>query len=328
MNVLITGGVGFIGCHLARYHLQRGDSVIIVDNLFKTDVKVDEAFRVLMRTPGFEYLQMDLTKPIGKRMCLSTLDIVYHLAAINGTQLFYEIPYQVARANLLMTLNLLDALKDESVRKLVYASTSEVYADCDQVGLLHIPTDELIPVVFCQPTDKRFSYGTSKFMGEFLCFHFGQQFSIPTSIVRYHNVYGPRMGSRHVIPQFIARIQAEENPFGIYGGQETRSFCYIDDAVEASYLVATTPNCDDEILHVGNSAEEITIEELARRMMGRLGKEFEIVELGRRSASVSRRCPDISKLSKLTGFQPNVNLQKGLSRTLEWYLAHSLSSER
>ena len=322
MKILITGAAGFIGYHLARYHLEQGDSVILVDNLFKTNGQMDTAFGDLIQQPKVQYLAVDLTKPTIEFSSIHSIDIVYHLAAINGTQLFYEIPYQVARANLLMVLILLEELEKKSIGKLVYASTSEVYADSEQVGILRIPTNEQIPVVFTQPTQSRFSYGTSKFMGEFLCFYFGQQSNIPTSVVRYHNVYGPRMGHRHVIPEFIARIRSRENPFRIYGGRETRAFCYIEDAVKATYLVATTSNCDKEIIHIGNSSEEIAIENLAKLMMDQMGEHFELVECGRRTGSVSRRCPDTSKLRNLTAFSANVNLEQGLRATIQWYLAN------
>lgn len=323
MNVLITGGAGFVGYHLARYHVERGDTVAIVDNLFKTGGKEDEAFRVLVETPGVEHVRADLTCPVTTLTSFPHLDVVYHLAAINGTQLFYEMPYQVARANLLMTLNLLNGIEGKAVGKLVYASSSEVYAGCEGVGLLDIPTDEQVPVVFSQPTNARFSYGTSKFMGEFLCLYFGRQFGVPCSIVRYHNVYGPRMGTRHVVPEFIVRIRARENPFRIFGGDETRAFCYVDDAVRATHLVAGSAVCSNEIIHIGNPNEEINIAELARLMMRQFGVELELKECGRRPGSVSRRCPDISKLKKLTGFEPEVDLNRGLSRTMEWYLENS-----
>lgn len=322
MNVLITGGAGFIGYHLSRHHLELGDSVIILDNLSKTQGKMDEDLHTLINKTGIKYLQIDLTALIAGPLPLPSLDVVYHLAGINGTSLFYEIPYQVARTNLLTTLNLLGILESKSVGKLVYASTSEVYAGCEQIGLLKIPTDEEIPVVFPQPTNKRFCYGSSKFMGEFLCFHFGRQFNVPVSVVRYHNVYGPRMGKLHVIPEFIIRIQDRENPFRIYGSQETRSFCYVEDAVKATYLVATTPSCNDEIVHVGNPDDEIRILDLAKLTMEQIGEQLEIVECGGRSGSVSRRCPDTSKLQKLTGFKTKIGLKDGLSRTCNWYLAH------
>lgn len=322
MKILITGGAGFIGYHLAAYHQRRGDAVLILDNLFKTEGLTDPALEALARHPGVQFVQADLTKPLtveawdGDRV-----DIVYHLAAINGTQLFYEMPYQVARTNLLITLNLLDWLEDREIGRLTYASTSEVYAGCEQVGLLTLPTNEDIPVVFPQPTNVRFSYGTSKFMGEFLCLQFGEKMKIPTSVVRYHNIYGPRMGTKHVIPEFIGRMARQENPFRIYGGKQTRAFCYIDDAVAATHLVATTPACDRAVIHVGNAREEITIEALARMLMEQLGKWFDIQECGGRGGSVLRRCPDTTKLKTLTGFEARVALKDGLARTREWYMA-------
>ena len=322
MKVLITGGAGFIGYHLAEYHRRRGDGVVILDNLFKSEGRADPAFEALVGSPGVTHIPADLTKPLapGERVGGDGFDVVYHLAAINGTQLFYEIPYQVARTNLLMTLHLIDWLEGRRVGRLVYASTSEVYAGCEQVGLLTIPTAEDIPVVFPQPTNVRFSYGTSKFMGEFLCFQFGKTRGVPTSVVRYHNIYGPRMGAKHVIPEFILRLQRRENPFRIYGGRETRAFCYVEDAVAATQLVAQAPGCDQEIIHIGNSREEITIETLARLLMQQFGVRLEIRECGGRSGSVQRRCPDTSKLKRLTGFEAGIPLKDGLVRTSAWYL--------
>lgn len=319
--ILITGGAGFIGYHLARYHWRLGDSVVLLDNCFKDGGRLDQSFQDFIAQPNIQFILTDLTKPLLDINAGKEFSIVYHLAAINGTRLFYEMPFEVARTNLLSTLNLLEWLQPRSVGRFIYASTSEVYADAGELGLLNIPTHEETPVVFTQPTKVRFSYGTSKFMGEFLCLQFGKKFNIPTSVVRYHNIYGPRMGNKHVIPEFIARIERNENPFRIYGGNETRAFCYIDDGVEATYRVATTSSCESEIVHIGNSDEEISIESLAKLMMRRLGKEFEILECGGRSGSVSRRCPDVSKLRRLTGFKAKINLKEGLSKTLDWYLA-------
>lgn len=323
MNVLITGGAGFIGYHLAESHRRRGDHVVVLDNLFKSEGRADPEFETLVGSPGVTYVAADLTKPLNGVGASSDegFDIVYHLAAINGTKLFYEIPYQVARTNLLITLHLLDWLEGRRVGRLVYASTSEVYAGCGEVGLLKIPTAEDIPVVFPQPTNVRFSYGTSKFMGEFLCAQFGRTRGVPATVIRYHNIYGPRMGTKHVIPEFILRLRRRENPFKIYGGGETRAFCYIEDAVEATRLVAGTSGCAGEIVHIGNSREEITIEALARLLMDHVGERFDIQECGGRSGSVQRRCPDTSKLTALTGFEARVPLKEGLARTANWYLS-------
>ena len=326
MRVLITGGAGFIGYHLASSHATRGDAVILLDNLFKTEGVADLDFQELLAHPSVRFLQHDLTRPLPESSVVpDALDVVYHLAAINGTQLFYEKPYHVARTNLLLTLQLLEWLEQHRIGRLIYSSTSEVYAGAEAHQLLPIPTDERVPVVFPQPTDRRFSYGTSKFMGEFLCASFAQRpdIQMPWTIIRYHNIYGPRMGHRHVIPEFIARAQRKEDPFEILGGHETRAFCYIDDAIEATFRVATTPACHGEIVHIGNATEEIRIAELATRVMRLMGHQADLRERGSRSGSVSRRCPDTAKLERLTGFTPAVALRAGLSRTIDWYLMAS-----
>ena len=320
MKVVITGGAGFIGYHLAKHHAGLGHEVVLLDSLFKTQGVADPELQQLSERPGVRLIRHDLTGPLrGLDDALAGADIVYHLAAINGTQLFYDIPYQVARTNLLLTLHLLDALERHRPGLLVYSSTSEVYAGAEQIGALRIPTDETVPVVFAQPTLARFSYGTSKFMGEVLCAQFSRQVDVPCAIVRYHNVYGPRMGTRHVIPEFIERIRRREDPFAIFGGHETRAFCYIDDAVEATWRVATTPACRGQVLHVGNP-EEVRIADLARLLMDLMGHRAPLQERGPRSGSVSRRCPDISRLKALTGFAPSVSLEEGLSRTVAWHL--------
>jgi UDP-glucose 4-epimerase/UDP-glucuronate decarboxylase len=320
-RVLITGGGGFIGYHLARYHVDLGDTVTIFDNLFKTLGTADPALSDLLAHPNVRCEVVDLTRPLPDISGLRELDIVYHLAAINGTRLFYEIPYQVASSNLQMTLNFLEWLRGRTVRRLLYASSSEVYASCHGLGLLKIPTAEDVPVVFTQPTDVRFSYGTSKFMGEFLCLQFGRESSIPATVVRYHNVYGPRMGSYHVIPEFIQRLRCRETPFRILGARETRAFCFVRDAVEATSSVAGAEGAAWEIIHIGDSRQEITIRDLAALMMEEFGERFAIEELEGRAGSVPRRCPDTSKLKRLTGFEARTLLQDGLRQTMSWYLA-------
>lgn len=323
MNIVITGAAGFLGYHLARAHVAQADQVVLLDNLSKLGGQCDEAYAQLLQHPAVTAREIDLTDPLANLDLPSDIDIVYHLAAVNGTALFYARPYHVARTNLLATLNLLDGLmrSRRRVGRLFYSSSSEVYAGAQQLGYLSIPTDERVPAVFPQPTPVRFSYGTSKFMGEVLCREFGRQAGIPCTVVRYHNVYGPRMGSRHVIPELIDRIRQGTNPLDLYGSHETRAFCYVDDAIRASMLVATTPACADQIIHIGTPHETV-IRDLARLLMTLMGHEVPIREQASRADSVSRRCPDISQLRALTGFVPTVELRDGLERTIEWYVAH------
>lgn len=321
--VLITGGAGFIGYHLAYFHARRDDEVHIVDNLFKSKTRRrDGLLNDLLARKNVHFHARDLGRPLKLARAPAAYDIVYHLAAVNGTRLFYEIPYTVAKTNLLSTLNLLDYLQGRKVGRLVYTSSSEVYADGYSLGLVKIPTDEHAPSVFRQPTDLRFSYGASKFMGEVLCRSFHAMHRLPFSIVRYHNIYGPRMGDKHVIPEFHAKIRRKEKPFALHGGNETRAFCHVDDAVAATHAVAISSKCKNQIVHVGNPDEEIRIRDLAGMMLEISGHKTRIVEHGPKSASVKRRCPDISKLVSATGFKPQVALRDGLRSTMAWYDKH------
>jgi len=320
MKILITGGIGFIGYHLAKFHVERGDRIFIIDNLTKPTNEDDAGYNELKNNSSVELFQIDLTHKIDKINISGPIDYVYHLAAINGTELFYKIPYEVARTNMLVTINLLDWLEKIYVDRIIYTSTSEVYAGSEKYNLVQYPTKENVPVVFAQPTSSRFSYGASKFMGEFLFLHFGAKFDKKVTVLRYHNIYGPRMGNRHVIPELIMRLNMKENPLNLYGGQETRSFCYISDAISATYKIASEFNCSNEIIHVGNPMEEIQIIDLADKMINLMGLDIKVQSSSGLEGSVSRRCPDISKLQQLTNFEPLVDLYSGLQKTINWYL--------
>ena len=271
-----------------------------------------------------ELIKLDLSKKIDQSIFPKNIDILYHLAAINGTELFYKIPYEVATVNLSMTMNLLKYLEKNPVKKLIFSSTSEVYAGGYDMGLVQIPTTENTPVVFPQPTDVRFSYGTSKFMSEFLFLQFGEKYKIPITIIRFHNIYGPRMGIKHVVPELIMRLNDGESPLKVYGTNETRAFCYISDAIEAILTVALTEDINQEIIHIGNQNEEITIENLANNIIDLMNVNVNIEKSPGRSSSVLRRCPNTQKLFDKTGFKAKVGITEGLSKTIKWYLKNGI----
>lgn len=320
MNIIITGGTGFIGYHLAIKHLELGDKVYILDNLYKNKGEKDSQLKDLLLKKDIHLLSVDMTKEIDINIISIEIDIIYHLAAINGTELFYQIPYEVAMSNMLITINLLKFLEKKKAKKLIFSSTSEVYAGGYDLGLVNIPTDENVPVVFTQPTDNRFSYGASKFMSEFLCLRFGEKFNTPVTIIRYHNIYGPRMGNKHVVPQLIKRLEQGENPLEVFGSNETRAFCYIDDAVEATKAVAVTDQINQEVVHIGNDREEITISKLASLIIKNMNISCDLIHKNSKSSSVKRRCPNIDKLVDKTDFYPKISLEQGIKKTIDWYL--------
>ena len=168
MNILITGGSGFIGFRLAKFHAEKGDNVIIFDSLYKSKNAIDDELKDLISLSNVEFYEVDLTREVEVSI-QDPIDYVYHLAAINGTKLFYEIPYELCLTNLLITINFLKFLEKINFSKLIFSSTSEVYAGALEHGLMNIPTAEDVPVVFPQPTNVRFSYASSKFVSEYLC---------------------------------------------------------------------------------------------------------------------------------------------------------------
>lgn len=321
MRVLVTGGAGAIGFHMARHLCDMGHSVIICDDLSRG--RDDEEFRDLCRHPRVRFQRADLTDPSAWRAAGGPFDEIYHFAGVNGTRTFYEMPDKVLRVNLLTTIHLLDYALAVGRPRVLFASSSEVYAGTVSLGLAPLPTPEDIPLTVADACNPRNSYGGSKIAGELLCLAYARRAGLDVRIVRYHNVYGPRMGCDHVIPQFCLRIAHCEDPFVIQGAGEMRAFCFIADAVEASRAVMGAVAARGKIIHLGDAREEIRMDDLARRLFALTGFWPEIREVPGLPGSVARRCPDVAKLKALTGFEAQVGLAEGLRRTFAWYAAHA-----
>lgn len=316
MKTVITGAAGFIGYHLAIHLANQGKELILIDNFQRG--KMDEEFRNLIQQQNVQFFDMDLTENDVFSSIEDDVTEVYHLAAINGTENFYNIPDKVLRVNILSTLNVLEWAKDKPGVKILYSSSSEVYAGALKIGIGVIPTGENVPLCIDDISNVRWSYGASKLLAENAFFSYGKLYPFRFCIVRYHNIYGPRMGFEHVIPQFFKRIFQGEVPLKVYGGQQTRSFCFVSDSVKATRLVMESPDTDKKIIHVGNDLEEIKINDLARLMLKITDKPDKVIQKNPPEGSVNRRCPDIFLLRSL-GFTPEVNLKNGLEKTKGWY---------
>ena len=316
MKVMITGGSGFIGGHLAKECSDRGYITHIYDNNCRGEQ--DSFIENLLQRDGVEFFQFDLTKEKNYKHIDKDYDVIYHLAAINGTENFYNFPYSVMEVALKSTMLLLEHFRGSSTR-FIFSSSSEVYAGTLKNNPELIPTAENISCTIEDVTNERFSYGGSKLACEILINSFAKQHGLEYQIIRYHNIYGPRMGTKHVIPQFVYRAKSKESPFKIYGGFESRAFCYIDDAVTATLLLATTPSAN-QIIHIGNDLEEIEIRHVAEKIKAWYAIQRIPLELHPAPAGcVRRRCPNIKKLQLLTGYQPLTLLDDGLKLTIEWY---------
>ena len=246
-------------------------------------------------------------------------DIVFHLAAINGTRFFYEIPHEVIRVNLITLFNILELLPEFGNPKFVWTSSSEVYAGSFEFAELPIPTPEDVPLSISDIFNPRFTYAGSKIAGELICLNYARAHDFDISIVRPHNIYGPGMGSEHVILKFLLRILGKEDPFPIYGAENSRAFCYITDFVEGLEKIAKSHKTNREILNLGND-KEIKIIDLAKLMFGIFNFHPKVEIFPAPPGSVLRRCPDISKVKKLVNYEPKIDLQEGIIKTHEWHI--------
>jgi nucleoside-diphosphate-sugar epimerase len=321
-NILVTGAAGFIGFHLAESLSKTPAKITIIDNLSRG--KSDTVFENLISKGNVRYIQADMTATDYYAQLDNSYDEIYHLAAVNGTKYFYEKPQEVLRVNILSLMHLLEWINADRCGKFLFTSSSEAYAGTirafPNAEKMLVPTKEDVPLCIDDVFNERYSYGGSKLAGELLTINYLRARKVPFSIVRYHNVYGPRMGVEHVIPEFCRRIYNKQNPFDIFGGDDTRAFCYIADAVAGTMQVMKSDSASGQIVHIGNSSEEIKIEELAKKIIHIANLDVKLNVQPSRAGSVSRRCPDIQKIKDLTGYSPKTLLDEGLKLTLEWYL--------
>ncbi len=320
-KVLITGGSGFVGYHLANHLLDQGGyEVVLADNFFRG--RRDADFEALLRRPNLSLVEVDLTKREDWDRLGSGYDFVYHLAAVNGTRLFYEMPHEVLRINIQSMFHAADWMRDMNTEgKLLFTSSNELYAGAREAfDILPIPTPEQVPAVIPDIANPRWTYASSKLIGEQICIHYANAYGLRVVIVRPHNFYGPRSGYDHVIPQLIARTHAKTDPFPVYGIEDKRSFCYIEDAVRAMRLVMEAEHTNGGTYHIG-SHEERKIRNLTETLFKVMDWEPSLVqEHPSPAGSVKRRLPDIAKLQRDVEWEHETPFEEGLRKTIDWYL--------
>lgn len=323
-RALVAGGAGFVGYHLVKRLAAAGYDVTIADNFARG--KRDDDLTALLALPNVHLIEGDLSKREAWSALGNGYDQVYHLVSVNGTKLFYEMPHEVLRIGVSSTMNALDWFREDNMKegaKILYTSSNEAYASAlEAFGSLPLPTPEDVPLVVADTYNPRWSYGGQKLIGELFFIHYAKAYNFRMSIVRPHNFYGPRAGYEHAIPGIITRVSAKQEPFEIFGSDETRSFCYIDDAVEAIQMVMESAKTDSGTYHIGTSIEtnvgELTEEIL--KIMSWSPKEK--VTKTSPAGSVKRRLPDVSKIKNEIGWEAKTGLEEGLKKTVEWYVAH------
>jgi UDP-glucose 4-epimerase/UDP-glucuronate decarboxylase len=320
-RVLITGGAGFIGFHLASGLSQSADcEVVLVDNFRRG--RRDEEFEALLHRPGVSLVEGDLAEGGVLERVGGAFDEVYHLAAVIGVRNVLERPHEVVRINALATLHLLDWFVAGGGRKLLFASTSEAYAWTQLFYPLPVPTPESVPLALMDLSNPRSSYAGSKIFGELAVNHYCRAYKKPFVIVRFHNVYGPRMGYDHVIPELHERARQGQDPLVVFSADHRRAFCYVQDAVDLLIKMMRGPAADGLTLNVGNDQEEVTMRQLAERILHLMELERTILVQPAPNDPIARRCPDMTRARKLLGYAPRFDLYEGLGQTLAWYDQH------
>ena len=316
MRALITGGAGFIGSHLAERMLERGDEVLLMDNLSTGSM---ENIRHLKKYDRMHYF----LEPIENRGLLSELvdeaDVVFHLAAAVGVRLIVESPVRTIETNVNGTQLVLEAACKK--RKLVFvASTSEVYGKSTNV-----PFHEDADLVLGATTKGRWSYAASKALDEFLALSYWKEKRQPVVIARLFNTVGPRQTGRYgmVMPTLVKQA-LEGNPLTVYGtGKQSRCFCDVRDTVEAILRLIANDRAVGEVTNIGSDSE-VTIEGLAEVVRARTHSSSPITYIPYEQAyeagfeDMLRRVPSIEKLERLTGFRPKTALPEIVDRVADY----------
>jgi len=302
-KVIVTGGAGFIGSHLAELLLSRGYHVIIIDDLSTGKIVNIEP---LLKSMRVEFIQGSILDLHLLQESFRGVDFVFHQAALSSVPRSVEDPLSSNKVNITGTVNVLLAARDNNVKKVIYASSSSVYGDT--------PTLPKREDMISYPQSP---YALTKLVGEYYCYIFHQIYDLPTICLRYFNVYGPRQDSDSqyaaVIPIFIARLSQDKPPI-IYGdGGRTRDFTFVKDVIQANIIGAESDASG--VFNIGRG-EKNTINGLAKTITRILGKDLKPEYQPPRPGDVKHSLADISR-ARAIGYEPQYSLDNGLRETIK-----------
>ena len=320
MRVLVTGGAGYIGSHLADALIRRGDDVLVIDNLSTGRF---ENIRHLQGHRAFRLINDSILNEILLERVIPTMDLIYHLAAAVGVRHILDDPLAAINTNVRGTEAVL-GLAFRYWKRIVIASTSEIYGKAS-----HVPFREDDDRVLGSTAVPRWSYSMSKAIDEHFAFAYAAK-GLPVSIVRYFNSYGPRLDERgygSVVANF-SRQALRGEPITVHGdGKQTRCFTFISDTVAGSLLAGEKPDATGQVFNIG-TPWETSVAELADtiRRLARSKSPIEFVPYeayyGEGFEDMRRRVPSVEKARELLGYVPKVRLESGLRKTLSWCRRH------
>lgn len=308
-KLVITGGCGFVGTHLAE-RLRDRYRLVLFDNLRRDSLQYLPALR---EAPEVEIVQGDIRDADVLAGLLDGATAVLHLAAIAGVSNYYERPVETLRVNVLGTFGLLEAMVAADVKRLIYFSSSEVY------GPRAENVSEAEAMMVSGPvSDRRWVYAVSKLVGEHAVLRTGETYGLQCSCVRPFNVYGPRQTGEGAISNF-ARALVRDEPIQIYGdGSDVRAWCYVSDMVDAVDDMLGNEASFGLSFNIGNPAARCSTVELAETLI-RLNGGGRLEKVSRAHSPIPMRYPDIRLAKERLGYAPRVGLEEGLGETLAWF---------
>lgn len=313
MNILITGGAGFIGSHLAEYHLKKGDAVFAIDDLSSG---IEANITPFQKNPNFEFEHTDILHWTSINEKIAWADRIYHMAAVVGVYKVLEEPIKVLTVNILGFEKLLHAIKLSHVRpKIIIASSSEVYGPHNEPAL-----KEDMNLIIEAAAKNRWHYAVSKLADESFALAFQKKMGISSTIIRLFNTIGPRQTGRYgmVVPRFVAQAMNNESITVFGEGSQTRSFCDVRDTVVMLDLLAENEDAVGETINVGND-REITMKDLAILVKKLAGSRSEIEYIPYEQAyssdyvDIKRRKPDLNKLFSYIQFKHQWTLEDSIT---------------
>jgi UDP-glucose 4-epimerase len=313
VKILITGGAGFIGSHLAIRLAQADHEVVVIDNLdpyYSVELK-KKNLKLVTSNNNTSFINCDiLSYPDLNSIIEDGIEYIFHEAAQPGVRASIEDPMKPLNVNIHGTLNILQSAIDNDVKKVINASSSSVYGKVE-----HLPFQET------HPTHPLSPYGVSKLAAEHYCRVFTQIYGIPTVSIRYFTVYGPRMRPDLAIPIFTQNL-LENQPPEIFGdGDQTRDFTFVDDIITANEKLLDSSALDGEVVNIG-SGNRITINKLLAIMKALLNSDAEPVYSDRVKGDALHTLADIARARDLIGYEPTTTIENGIEKFIEWYRAN------
>lgn len=318
MKVLIIGGAGFIGAHLLKKLLNDKKilDIDIIDNFSRAEE--DKFLKDLIKDKRVFIFKDNITTIKVNKYRKKNYDLIFQFAAILGVQNVINNPEKVLIDNfLIMKKSIEIAKKQEKLKKFIFLSTSEVYAGSLENFKIRFPTPEATPLALTNILNPRTTYMLSKIYCEAMCIHSNLKYLI----LRPHNIYGPRMGFFHVIPELITKIFIikKNNSLDLFSFNHRRAFCYIDDAINQIYLI-TKSKIINETFNIGNNEEEISIINLCKKILKLSNrKDIKIVKKNINNSSPLRRLPAMNKIFRFIKKFKHTKLEDGLIKTINWY---------